>query len=115
MDDFLQWLISPEGQRSEQVLFAVLDAIENASVDPDKRKIVWTDGARLSIRETAKRIQAEYQDVTIDELETHIIGWLEQHYEPKGLDEKQMEHFECIIDTWIEHHRKNSDRHLEIV
>ena len=36
-------------RRSEQVLFEVLDALEHACVDPLERRILWADGARLSI------------------------------------------------------------------
>ena len=33
---------------------------------------------------------------------SHIIGWLQMEYEPKGLDEKQMEIFESRIEEWTD-------------
>ncbi len=86
--------------RSEQVLFEVLDALEHASVDPLVRTILWADGARLSIAETARRIHAQ-SGMPLDSIQSHIVGWLEMTYEPQGLDEHQMEEFERLIEQWI--------------
>jgi hypothetical protein len=92
LDDFLQ--------RSEEVLLEVLDALENASVDPLERKILWADGARLSIEDTARRIHAQ-SGMPLDSIESHVVGWLEMTYEPQGLNEYQMEEFELLIEQWI--------------
>lgn len=85
---------------SEQVLFEVLDALADASVDPHDRKIIWGDGARLSIEDTARRIHAE-SGMPLDTIESHLIGWLEMTYEPRGLNEQQMAEFELLIEQWI--------------
>jgi len=87
-------------QRSEQVLLEVLDALENASVDPLERKILWTDGSRLSVADTARRIHAQ-SGMPLDRIESHVVGWLEMIYEPQGLNEHQMEQFELLIEQWI--------------
>lgn len=92
LEDFLH--------RSEAVLFEVLDALEHASVDPLERKILLPDGARLSIEETARRIHAQC-GMPLDRIQSHVVGWLEMTYEPKGLDEQQMEEFELLIEQWI--------------
>lgn len=86
--------------QSEQVLFEVLDALEHASVDPLERKILWADGARLSIEEAARRIHAQ-SGMPLDSIQSHVVGWLEMTYEPQGLDEHQMEEFELLIEQWI--------------
>lgn len=87
-------------QQSEPVLLEVLDALENASVDPLERKIVWPDASRLSIDETVRRIHAQ-SGMPPDGIESHVIGWLEMIYEPRGLNEHQMEEFELLIEQWI--------------
>jgi hypothetical protein len=86
--------------RSEQVLLEVLDALENAAVDPRERKILWADGARLSVEDTAQRIHAQ-SGMPLDGIESHVVGWLEMIYEPHGLNEHQMEEFELLIEQWI--------------
>jgi len=87
-------------QQSEQVLLEVLDALEHASVDPLERKIVWPDASRLSVEETVRRIHAQ-SGMPLDGIESHVIGWLEMIYEPQGLNERQMEEFELLIEQWI--------------
>jgi len=84
---------------SEQALFDVLDALEQASVDARERKILWPDGARLSIDDTARRIHTE-SGAPLDMVQSHVVGWLEMTYEPQGLDEDQMEEFERLIEQW---------------
>ena len=87
-------------QRSEQVLLEVLDALENASVDPLEQTILWADGSRLSVEDTARRIHAQ-SGMPLDTIESHVVGWLEMIYEPHGLNEHQMEEFERLIGQWI--------------
>ena len=36
--------------------------------------------------------------INIEKIRSHIVGWLQMEYEPKGLDDKQMELFESQID-----------------
>ena len=85
---------------SEHVLFGVEDALAEASVDPRQRRILWPDGARLSIEDTARRIHSQ-SGAPLDMVEHHVVGWLEMTYESKDLDEEQMEEFERLIEEWI--------------
>lgn len=84
----------------QQLLFDVLDALEKTSVDPRERRIVWPDGARLTIEDAARRIHAECGG-PLDMVQFHVVSWLEMSYEPEGLDEQQMEEFERLIEEWI--------------
>lgn len=108
MDDFFEWMGSEDGQLSEQAMFAVLQSLENCSVEPHDRVIVFKDGNRLSITQTARRIQLQ-SDLPLSHIESHIVGWLEMHYEPEGLDEQQMDEFECLIDEWIQDHEHSKE------
>jgi hypothetical protein len=85
---------------TEQALFDVLDALKLASVNARQRRIIWPDGARLSIEDTARKIHSE-SGAPLDMVQSHVVGWLEMSYEPEGLDEDQMEQFEREIELWI--------------
>ncbi len=85
---------------SEQALDDVLDALERASVDAREQRIVWHDGSRLSIEEAARKIHSK-SGSALDMVQSHVVCWLEMHYEPEGLDEDQMEEFEQLIELWI--------------
>jgi hypothetical protein len=89
----------PDLRESEAALFAVLDALAAAAVDARERKIVWPDGARLSIEDTARRVHSA-SGAPLDKVQSHVVGWLQMTYEPEGLDEEQMEEFERLIEQW---------------
>jgi len=90
----------PDSSEFEQTLFDVLDALAQASVDVRQRRIVWPDGVRLSIEDTARRVHLE-SGAPLDKVQSHVVAWLEMIYEPQGLDEGQMEEFERLIEQWI--------------
>lgn len=100
-EGFRQWLDSDAGETSIEALDAVHTALEDADVDARKRRIIWPDGKGLTIEQTAARIQEE-SGADLRSITTHVVGWLEMNFEPKGLDEKQMEIFEAQIEAWIE-------------
>ena len=57
INGFLEWMDAPEGQQSIEALDLVFDALEHAGVDARQRKIVWADGKRLSIEQSAAHPQ----------------------------------------------------------
>ena len=77
IDGFLEWMEAPEGQQSIEALDLVFAALQHAGVDARQRKIVWPDGKRLSIEQSAERIHADHPGVACDLIETHVVGWLE--------------------------------------
>lgn len=102
-DDFFDWLDSKDGQTSMQANDDVAEALEGAELDVGNRKIIWKDGSRLTIEQTAKRIY-EMTGTDLPAITSHVIGWLEMDYIPQGLNEKQMEVFEAEIENWIREH-----------
>jgi hypothetical protein len=66
IDGFLEWIDAPEGQQSIETLDLVFGALAHAGVDAGQRKIVWADGKRLSIEQSAERIHAEHPGVPHD-------------------------------------------------
>lgn len=88
---------------SEEAIFDIADALEHASVDARARRIVWADGSRLTIEQTARRI-CSTSEVPLARVQSHVVGWLQMHYEPEGLDDAQMEEFEERIERWTDPH-----------
>ena len=60
IEGFLEWMDAPEGQQSIEALDLVFAALQHAGVDARQRKIVWADGKRLSIEQSAERIHAAH-------------------------------------------------------
>lgn len=101
IDGFHRWLDSEDGETSMDAMDAVFEALEGAGLNVRARKIIWADGKALTINQTAKRIHSQTK-IAIEAVKSHIIGWLEMEYEPKGLDETKMEIFEGKIQNWID-------------
>jgi hypothetical protein len=98
---------APEGQRSIEALDLVFDALEHAGVDARQRKIVWADGKRLSIEQSAKRIHAGHPDLACDVIETHVLGWLES-CTPEAYSERQLEELDRLIEPWLDDYQCTS-------
>ena len=107
IDGFLEWMDAPEGQRSIEALDLVFDALEHAGVDARQRKIVWADGKRLSIEQSAERIHAEHPGVPRDLIETHVLGWLES-CAPATYSERQLEELDQLIEPWLDDYERTS-------
>ena len=103
MDGFSKWLESEDGQHSMEAVDYVFEALKGADLDIAGRKIVWADGQKLTIDQSVKKIYKQ-TGMTVAAIRSHIIGWLELGYEPKGLDDEQMELFESQINAWINKH-----------
>jgi hypothetical protein len=85
----------------------VFDTLENADVDPRRRKIVWDDGQQLSIERSAKRIHAGHPDMPLDQIEMHVVGWLES-CAPKSYSERQLEELDRLIEPWLNDYQSTS-------
>jgi hypothetical protein len=97
---------SSEGQDSIETLDLAFDALQD--VDARRRKIVWSDGKRLSIEESAARLHAKYPDMSCDLIETHVFGWL-GGCAPESYTDEQMEEFDQLMEPWLEdYERKRS-------
>jgi len=64
---------------------------------------VWADGQKLTTDQIVKKIYKQ-TGMNAEAIRSHVIGWLELGYEPKGLDDEQMELFESQINAWINEH-----------
>ena len=107
IDGFLDWMDAPEGQQSIEASDLVFAALAHAGVNARQRKIVWADGTRLSIEQSAERIDAEHPGVARDLIETHVVGWLES-CAPESCSERQLEELDRLIEPWLDDYERTS-------
>lgn len=105
--DFLEWMLSPEGQVAGEVSGLVFDTLENATVDARRRKIIWADGERLSIEQSAERIHAKHPDKPRELIEISLCSWFE-HRMPESGSEDQTNELERLFGPWIRHRKRRS-------
>ena len=94
-EDFLEWMVSPDGQTAGEVSGLVFATLENASVDAKRRKVIWADGERLSIEQSAERIHAEHPDRPRELIEISLCSWFE-HRVPESGSERQINELESL-------------------
>jgi len=109
LEDFKEWFDSKDGTQSMEALEYVSEMLEEAEVDVKEQKIIWTDGQRLTIEESVRRIQKAC-NLKRAYILSHLIGWLQMSYEPQGLDEIQMELFEEEMDEWLHDYEEEVTR-----
>ena len=95
-------------ERDERILDAidvVTSFLTKADVDARRRKIIWEDGQRLTITQSARRIHATQPDLSLEMIEDSVIGWLEMEFSPESYSEEQLEELDRLTEKWIDNHQ----------
>ncbi len=109
IEGFFVWMSSPEGQLYDEISETVSFTLEKADVDAKKRKIMWEDGTRLSLTESAQRIHAEHPDFPLDQIEESVISRLEGGFAPDTNSEKQLEELDRLTEKWLDDHERRAE------
>src|SRR5450631_971677 len=109
IDDFLTYMNSPRGELSAEVSETVSMVLERADVDAKNRQIIWEDGKRLSISDSAQRIHAENPDFPMDLIEAHVIGWLEGEFTPPTYTSEQLDELDELTEAWVKDHERQAE------
>ena len=105
--DFLEWMVSPDGQAAGEVSGLVFATLVNANVDAKGRKIIWPDGRRLSIEQSAERIHAEHPDRPRELIGISLRSWFE-HRAPESGSERQINELGRLFGPWIRDRERKS-------
>lgn len=85
----------------------MFDTLENASVDARRCKIIWADGERLSIKQSAERIHAEHPDRPRELIEISLCSWFE-HRAPESGSEDQSNELDRLLGPWIRDRKRKA-------
>jgi hypothetical protein len=85
IESFDDWMgsYSEADEISLGALETVSSVLEKADVDAKRRRIIWADGQRLSITQSAERIYADHPDLPLDLIESKVVSWLEMEFAPE--------------------------------
>lgn len=110
VDGFLDWMDSPDGELSGEVMDTVFALLDNVAVDAKARQLIWPDGQRLSIDESVQRIHDDYSQFPAEQIEGHLISWLEMGYAPEDYSEQQLDQLDRHTERWIKAHYRGRRR-----
>jgi len=108
LDGFFEWMDSPEGERATEVLDTLLDLMEDVQVDPKQRRFVWPDAGQLTLQQSIEHIQKRCPDFSVEEIEGHLLYWIESGYGPDNCSERQLEELEKLSLQWVADHTRRA-------
>ena len=107
VEGLLDWMDSPDGELTIEVIDTLAPLLEAMEVDAKARKLIWPDGTRLTIDEAVQRIQSEHPQFPIEQIEDRLISWLEMGYAPEHYSQQQLDELDRLTDQWIEDHYRS--------
>ncbi len=113
VDGMLEWMDSPQGQLAMELSDVLWELLDGVTVDAKERKIVWTDGQRLSITESVEKIHREHSQYPTDLIENKLTGWLESGYVPEANTQEQLDELDELTEQWVRDYynqRKSSNK-----
>ena len=108
LDGFFEWMDSPEGERATEVLDTLLDLMADVHVDPKQRRFVWPDAGQLTLQQSIEHIQKQCPDFSVEEIEGHLLYWIESGYGPDNCSEQQLEELEKLSLQWVADHTRRA-------
>jgi len=106
VEEFLDWMDSPDVELSIEVMDTLAPLLEKMGVDAKARKLIWEDGKRLSIGESVQRIHADYPQFPADRIEDRLISWIDMEYAPEHYSEQQLDELDRLTEQWVEDHER---------
>ena len=108
LDGFFEWMDSPEGERATEVLDTLLDLMEGVQVDPKQRRFVWPDAGQLTLQQSIEHTRKQCPDFSVEEIEGHLLYWIESGYGPDNCSERQLEELERLSLQWVADHTRRA-------
>ena len=84
----------------EDILDIVDEALKAASINTDERLIIWPNGERLTVDQSAKKMKGE-NDLDNEMVKDGIMAWVEMDAQPEDKNKKQEEIFIKEIQNWV--------------
>ncbi|MDZ7750651.1 MAG: hypothetical protein U5S82_03065 [Gammaproteobacteria bacterium] len=97
----LDYMGSPQGQRSIEVSDALWALMDGVQLDPGRREIIWPEAQRLSFDQSIECIQKAYPDFPRERITSFLISWLE-HYAPEDYSREQLDELDALTEDWLD-------------
>ena len=84
----------------EDILDIVDEAFKEAYINTDEWLIIWPNGERLTVDQSAEKIKGE-NDLDNEVVKDCIMAWVEMDAQPENKNKKQEEIFVEEIQNWV--------------
>jgi hypothetical protein len=91
----------------------LLDLMDDVQVDVKQRKFVWPDAGALNLRQCIEHIQKQCPDFSVEEIEGHLLYWIESGYNPEDhspepLAQEKLDELERLGLRWVADHTRRA-------
>lgn len=106
MDDFLDWMDSPEGQEYIELSDLLWPLMSDVKLDASQRKFVWPDGRRLSFSSVAKHLHDKQPNFSLEDVKDFLVSWID-NYAPEGMTQEQLDELDRVLEEWADELRES--------
>jgi len=71
-------------------------------IDTIGRKLIWNDGALLSIDESVQRISKTHSEMPDELIKSHLVSWLEMGKHSGDLPQEKMDEMDELVTAWAD-------------
>ncbi len=100
LQDCLDWIGSPEGQRSVAVSDALWELMADVQLDAPRRRLIWPEGDHLSLGQSITYVQQQDPSLPRPRIESFLVSWVE-NYVPEGYSEIQLDALDRLTEQWL--------------
>jgi hypothetical protein len=91
-----------------EVFDTLSDLIEDVRLDAKQRKFVWPDAGHLDLQQSIEHIQKQYPDLSSEEIEEHLLYWIEGGYAPDDYSREQLDELDRLALQWVADHTRRT-------
>jgi len=84
----------------EDILDIVDEALKEAYINTDERLIIWPNGERLTVDQSAEKMKGE-NEFDYEMVKDGIMAWVEMDAKPENKNKKQEEIFVEELQNWV--------------
>jgi hypothetical protein len=84
----------------EDIIDIVDEALDESFINTDERLIIWPSGERLTLDQTAEKINNE-NNLDNEVIKDCIMAWIEMKAQPEATNKKQEEILFEDIKNWV--------------
>ena len=108
IEDFLEWMGSPEGHESIEINDVLWEVLENVQIDAKQRKLIWPNAERLDIHQSVRRIEKEHPNFPRSKIEDYLLHWIDAGYAPEDYSKAQLEELDRLTQRWVADHLRQA-------
>lgn len=106
MDDFLDWVGSPEGQAYIELSDLLWSLMRDVKLDAAHRRFLLPGGRRLGFSGIAKHLHKQQSNCELGDVKQFLADWID-NYAPEGMTHQELDELDSLLEGWVDEIRMN--------